>query len=297
DITIAIDAALSDNDFDGVSPQTVSVEILDNDVAKYEVTISINDGINPINEATLTIDGSNYLSDTNGEIVIELAQGVYDYTVEAIGYITVNNTLTVSDAAVFEIVSLSIEAQNNPPVAENDSLVVKFNVAGAGNLSENDFDPDGDELVYDYGLFTTAENGSLEIESTGEYTYIPATDFSGNDEYVYSVCDGSNECVTATLYIYVKTKDIVLYNAFSPNTNGTGYYIIPDLEDYPNNSLTILNRWGNVVYRAKPYNNTWSGKSNESHVFGGKLPEGTYFYIFNKGNGEEVFTGFIRLKQ
>jgi len=40
---------------------------------------------------------------------------------------------------------------------------------------------------------------------------------------------------------------------------------------YPNNQLTILNRWGHVVYKAAPYQNNWYG------TFEGKdLPDGTY---------------------
>jgi large repetitive protein len=46
-------------------------------------------------------------------------------------------------------------------------------------------------------------------------------------------------------------------------------------EKYPGNELNIISRWGDVVYRAKPYKNEWKG-TNEK---GENLPAGTYYYI------------------
>ena len=46
-------------------------------------------------------------------------------------------------------------------------------------------------------------------------------------------------------------------------------------DKYPNNSLIVFNRWGDIVYEAKPYNNDWNGVSGD----GSELPDGTYYYI------------------
>ena len=43
-----------------------------------------------------------------------------------------------------------------------------------------------------------------------------------------------------------------------------------NLEYHPNNSLTIFNRWGGSVFEQENYQNDWNG---------GKLNNGTYFYI------------------
>ncbi len=54
--------------------------------------------------------------------------------------------------------------------------------------------------------------------------------------------------------------------------------MIPALEAnptaYPDNELIIFNRWGDVVYRAAPYQNDWDGTAN-----GQVLPEGTYYWV------------------
>ncbi|MCI5081628.1 MAG: gliding motility-associated C-terminal domain-containing protein, partial [Saprospiraceae bacterium] len=46
-------------------------------------------------------------------------------------------------------------------------------------------------------------------------------------------------------------------------------------EAYENNELIIFNRWGDIVYEAKPYNNDWMGQNLD----GTDLPEGTYYFI------------------
>jgi gliding motility-associated-like protein len=46
------------------------------------------------------------------------------------------------------------------------------------------------------------------------------------------------------------------------------------LEFYPNNSLVILNRWGNVIYDNEKYLNDWNGKD----MSGKDIEDGVYFY-------------------
>ncbi len=77
---------------------------------------------------------------------------------------------------------------------------------------------------------------------------------------------------------------------FTPNTDGTNdVFTIVDVDYFPKNSLIIFNRWGNIVYQASPYNNTWDGK-NEN---GDDLPDGTYYYSLDIGNGHEPYKGFV----
>ncbi|HEX8548399.1 MAG TPA: gliding motility-associated C-terminal domain-containing protein [Cytophagaceae bacterium] len=67
--------------------------------------------------------------------------------------------------------------------------------------------------------------------------------------------------------------DIKRFNSFTPNNDGINdVWVVRNINLYPDNSLTILNRWGNEVYTKKGYNNEWDGSG---------LNEGTYFYKLN----------------
>ena len=70
-------------------------------------------------------------------------------------------------------------------------------------------------------------------------------------------------------------------NIFTPNGDGINDYFeigygddghpINDLNQYfLSHKLVIFNRWGRIVYESKDYKNDWDG---------GKLPDGTYFYV------------------
>jgi gliding motility-associated-like protein len=55
--------------------------------------------------------------------------------------------------------------------------------------------------------------------------------------------------------------------------------------------LTIYNRWGNEVYHAEGYKNSWRG------TFDGKdLPDGTYFYRLEIKN-QKPRNGFVEIKR
>ena len=80
-------------------------------------------------------------------------------------------------------------------------------------------------------------------------------------------------------------------NAFSPNGDGVNdYFFIRDIDKLKSNQVFVFNRWGNVVYNSKNYDNTlvkWDG---------GDLPEGTYFYIITS-EGETIDKGTILLQR
>jgi len=70
------------------------------------------------------------------------------------------------------------------------------------------------------------------------------------------------------------------------------------LETYPNNVLRIFNRWGNIVYQMKGYDNTWDGKNGGKGLhIGVDLPDGTYYYILDLGDGSKPQTSFVVIKR
>ena len=76
-------------------------------------------------------------------------------------------------------------------------------------------------------------------------------------------------------------------NGITPNGDGVNEtFIFPQLEykpeQYPDRELIIFNRWGDIVYQAKPYLNDWRGQNNN----GQPLPSSTYYYVLRLDIGE-----------
>ena len=139
-------------------------------------------------------------------------------------------------------------------------------------------------------------NSTYDITSTEEtprFTYVETGDYT-TELKVYNPqgCD-------TTYYKDVKVNPVKLKipNVFTPNGDGINDFFIITLDGdggsgnsssnhrdvtyeyenyeplnryYESSELTIFNRWGNVVYHSKDYQNNWDG---------GNLSDGTYFYV------------------
>ncbi|MGF7078660.1 gliding motility-associated C-terminal domain-containing protein [Mucilaginibacter sp. UYCu711] len=83
---------------------------------------------------------------------------------------------------------------------------------------------------------------------------------------------------------------LVISNVFTPNGDGVNdTFVIPGLETYSDNELTIINRWGNTVYQKTNYKNDWDGSG---------LAEGTYYYVLrakNKAGVWDTYKGYLTL--
>lgn len=68
------------------------------------------------------------------------------------------------------------------------------------------------------------------------------------------------------------------FNIFTPNGDGLNdLWDIRELINGDNCSITIMNRWGSVVYENETFNGVWTGQDNG----GNDLPDGTYYYILD----------------
>ena len=101
---------------------------------------------------------------------------------------------------------------------------------------------------------------------------------------------------------WVLEGDVVIYNLVTPDGDGKNdYFIIDNINKYPNNRVEIYNRWGVKVFETTGYDPHGDGSSN---VFTGysegkvtvdkkkKLPSGTYYYIvtyeYKDANGSRM---------
>jgi gliding motility-associated-like protein len=76
-------------------------------------------------------------------------------------------------------------------------------------------------------------------------------------------------------------------------------FVIDCIENYPNNSIEIYNRWGNMVYEAKKYSNNFDGTSNGRAVLsqGDELPVGTYYYVIDLGDESKPRVGWLYINR
>ncbi len=81
-------------------------------------------------------------------------------------------------------------------------------------------------------------------------------------------------------------------NTMTPNGDGANdVFFIRNIETFPNNELTIYNRWGTIVYETNSYNNTWTGTHK-----GEPLPVGNYYYIMKlNDNDDRSHSGYITI--
>lgn len=87
-------------------------------------------------------------------------------------------------------------------------------------------------------------------------------------------CDTLNYPFTLREKVECDTSGIYLPNAFSPN--GDGLNDAFEIVNLPaQNELQVFNRWGGMVFQAKPYQNNWQG----TDPAGGDLPGGVYVYV------------------
>lgn len=87
----------------------------------------------------------------------------------------------------------------------------------------------------------------------------------------------------------IKIPDIDLFvpEVITPNGDGKNDFFVIKGVQGKNVSIVIFNRWGNKVYENGQYDNTWDGTPNAGGIIGNeKLPQGTYYYIVEFGDGE-----------
>lgn len=88
----------------------------------------------------------------------------------------------------------------------------------------------------------------------------------------------------------------VMPQGISPNADGLNdYFIIKNIENYPDNTLRVYNMNGAEVATIQNYSNEWSGLSKTNQ----ELPAGTYAVVFTyKDNGvEKTVSGKVIIRK
>ncbi len=140
-----------------------------------------------------------------------------------------------------------------------------------------------------YNLSIGTSSGGLEIFSGdlgSVLSYVPNQDFTENTVVFVTVIpyneDGNAIGCSEERFTTETLPDLTQYG-FSPNgDNVNDYWVIEGIEDNPDNTVSIYNRWGDMVFQVQGYNNgsnAFRGMANEKTSMGAnELPSGTYFF-------------------
>lgn len=293
----------------------------------YVLTVTSLTGVSV--KDTVTINVPNILANAGTDLYMELGSTVMLNGAESFGagitfsWTTINGSIdsgadtpnpVVSDFGTYylevtdkynctSIDSVSVIRLAHAPIANNDYDTTRYMTEVKIPVLDNDTDEENSIDSTSMTITLPPFNGTAYVDFD-DYTihYRPNQGFSGNDNFEYQICNTFNNCDRANVYVMVTDFNFIIPEAFSPNGDGINdYFEIVGIEYYENNSITIINRWGNKVYEAKNYGISsnpkfWDGKSNIGFRIGSEeLPTGTYFYILNLGNNEQPISGSIYL--
>ncbi len=112
-------------------------------------------------------------------------------------------------------------------------------------------------------------------------------DGAGNEDFLINLCPGEyflqvtddNGCTSELASVQVDDRRFPCLEervVITPDGNGSNdEFLIFCVGDFPDNHLAIYNRWGQLVFEADNYDNTWEGTTGD----GQPLPEGPYYYV------------------
>ncbi len=307
--------SFEDLNLDGDNDPSTNATDTDNDgIADYLDIDSDNDGIPDNVEAQSTI---GYIPpsgvDANGNGLDDMYEG--SGTVGIIPEDTDGDGLPdyVDEDSDNDNIPDNIEAhdhdQNGIPEAtligsdkDNDGLDDGYEGSVAIDLDVNDEinDPYND-------LPNTDGDGQSDYRDTDDDDDgIQSKDEDTNTDGIYSNDDSDNDGIPEYLEANIIETGVDVINVMTLNDDGVHDTLrIDGIENYPNNTIKIYNRWGVLVFSTNAYDNTnnyFDGTSQGRVTVdaNNKLPVGTYFYIldYEDSTGNKITdTGYIYINR
>lgn len=180
-------------------------------------------------------------------------------------------------------------------IATNNSLYEATNIgiedvlpAGFALVSQTADLGAYNEAISTWEIPSLLPGASASLEMTVTVTETEAYTNIAQLIYLDQIDDNiSNDSDQVTI-IVTQEECLTVFNEFSPNSDGANdTFFIECIEQYPNNTLQVFNRWGTKVFEAQNYDNSWDGTSTGRATINAseKLPVGTYYYTLEPGDG------------
>ncbi|MFC1547207.1 Ig-like domain-containing protein [Candidatus Neomarinimicrobiota bacterium] len=182
------------------------VAVADNVVTDEDSPVTINVLANDSDPEGDALSVENITQGSSGVVAIN-PDGSVTYTPAPDFNGSDSFTYTISDGSggsASANVSVTINAVNDAPVAGNDAAETQEDTPVTIDVLANDSDVDGDPLTVQN---VTQAKGVVHINPDGSLAYEPTPNFSGLDEFYYTVIDGNGGQATATVTVTVGSEN------------------------------------------------------------------------------------------
>jgi hypothetical protein len=197
------------------TPNTPPVSDNDNYSTGFQSPITI-DAVSGVLNGDTDSDGNPLEailvnSPNNGSVNLN-ENGSFSYTPNS-GFSGVDSfTYTANDGesnSNIATVTINVEPRpNTPPVADNDNYSTSFQspitIDAVSGVLNGDTDSDGNPL--EAILVNSPNNGSVNLNENGSFSYTPNSGFSGVDSFTYTANDGESNSNIATVTINVEPR-------------------------------------------------------------------------------------------
>ena len=194
--------------------------------------------------------------------------------------IYVNGTITINGSSNARITNLTIS--NVKLVPAFSPGMTNYRVVIPVNITEVTV-----TATFEAGATATIDQVQIPNGSPSHMLRI-----NDPDETVIAVTIMAQDGKTTITYTITLVKAVLEpNNVLTPNSDEKNdVWVVKNIENYPDNTVSIFDSTGRILYFKKGYNNDWDGRINNS-----PLVENTYYYIINPGPQIPPKKGFISL--
>jgi gliding motility-associated-like protein len=208
-----------------------------------------------------------------------------------------NQTMNVTQSGQYAV---TISETIGNGCEDRDTISISINPATsleiiATDVDGNDISSSNIEICSHKTVKLTVKDVAGYLDNPNYvYTYYwdtPLAKYYTRDISLTCLPEGANNirayvtgCIVTDTVQLITTKLCVLElpNVFTPNGDGVNdFFEIEGIEDFPNSTVQVFNRWGKKIFESENYNNSdnaWTGENSAA---------GVYYYVLKVNYGEK----------
>ena len=207
------------------------------------------------------------------------------------------------DTAVVNIVITSV---NDDPTAVDDNYTLDEGATLTNNVTANDFDEEGDDFFVKTPVLSPPTVGTLDLTTTGTFTYTHDGSENFNDSFRYELCQTNNptSCTDATVTLNITSVNdaptpgndfmTVPRSTTSTTLNGGATSLLANDSDPENDNLTVTTTpvsgpaHGSLTLNA-------NGTFSYTHDDSGNDPDSFTYEVCDNGSPQECSTAVVSI--